>query len=73
MPKYLITSTAANVRAEVARRRIPQRVIADHLGLNQQQVSRRLNGDVEFTVSELQGVATLLGVAVADLIEQVPA
>jgi transcriptional regulator with XRE-family HTH domain len=61
------SDVAANVRAEVARRRLRQAEIAEHLGLNQQQVSRRLNGQVAISASELQQFAQLLGVSVATL------
>lgn len=64
---------AANVRAEVARRRIRQTAIAEHLGLNQQQVSRRLNGQVELTATELQRLAELLEVPVGSLYGEVSA
>lgn len=64
---------AANIRAEVARRRIRQQAIAEHLGLNQQQVSRRLNGVVEFSASELRAIAQLLNTSVGALLGEVSA
>ena len=64
---------AENVRAVVARRRIRQTAIAEHLGLNQQQVSRRLNGQVPISAAELQLLAQLLEVPVADLYGEVSA
>lgn len=67
MPEFHASRVAANARAEVARRQIRQGRIAEHLGLNQQQVSRRLTGEVEFSVSELQKLAELLEVPVATL------
>lgn len=67
MTKSHAECVAANVRAEVARRQIRQSAIAEHLGINQQQVSRRLTGVVEFSASELQAIAELLEVPVAAL------
>lgn len=61
-------AVAANVRAEMARRQVTQATLAAALGVTQQAVSRRLRGDVDFTVSELQAVADVLEVPVADLI-----
>lgn len=58
---------AENVRAVVARRRLRQVAIGERLGLNQQQVSRRLNGQVPISAAELQQLAQLLDVPVAEL------
>jgi transcriptional regulator with XRE-family HTH domain len=58
---------AGNVRAELARQRIGQRQVAEHLQLNQQQVSRRLLGQVAFTAPELRAVAELLDLSVGSL------
>lgn len=68
-------SIAANVRAAAARKRISQSTIAGHLGLNQQQVSRRLLGQVEFRATELQAIADLFDVSIESLYEvaEVPA
>lgn len=58
---------AGNVRAEVARKRLRQAQMATALGMTQQALSRRMTGDVEFSASEVQAIANLLGVPVADL------
>lgn len=58
---------AANIRAEVARRRIPQRVLAEALGLKQQSVSMRLSGKTPIDLNELGIIARVLGVEPADL------
>lgn len=65
-------SVAANIRAEMARRRATQGALAAALGVTQQAVSRRLRGDVEFTVTELQIVAETLGVDPARLLTAPP-
>lgn len=65
---------AANVRAEVARRRLRQSDIAAQLGLNQRAMSRRMLGEVEFSATELNRLAELLGMPVARLLDcEVPA
>lgn len=60
---------AANIRAEMARRNVRQIALAKHLGLSQTAISRRLNGEVEFSVAELVSVASLLGVPAAVLLD----
>lgn len=60
--------TADNVRAEMARRRVPQIEVAQLLGLSQTAVSRRLNGGTDFSVRELIAVAGLLGVPASTLL-----
>lgn len=59
---------AANIRAEMARQRIPQTAIAAALGITQQSVSNRINGRVPIDVDELAVFARLLGVPVASLL-----
>lgn len=65
-------SVAGNVRAEMARRRVPQTRIAAALGLTQQAVSRRLTGRVAFRSDELAVVARVLGVPAASLLPDEP-
>ena len=60
--------TAANVRAEMARKRITQTKLADSLGCSQGAISRRLLGRVPFDLNELERVAGQLGVKITDLI-----
>jgi hypothetical protein len=63
---------AGNVRAETARRRMTQTDIAAVLGENQQWISRRMNGAVEWRISELVAIADLLGVHPAVLMGGLP-
>jgi hypothetical protein len=63
-------SIADNVRAEVARRRVPQAEIAEALGLHQAGVSRRLAGRTEWTGTELSRLAEVLQVPVAAFFPQ---
>jgi transcriptional regulator with XRE-family HTH domain len=63
------TNVAANVRAELARRRISQTTVAQRLGVSRQNVAQRLNGRVDFRVSELVAIAALLDVPVTALLD----
>ena len=62
------TPTADAVRAELARARKTQQDAATVLGLSITAVHRRLNGDVEFTASELHRLGSWLGVSPATLL-----
>ena len=53
---------AAEIRAELARRRLSARAAAARLGWTQAYLSRRLNGDVPFDVEDIEALADLLGV-----------
>ena len=57
------------MRAEMARRRITQTVVAEALGLSQTQVSARLRGRVPFDVNEITTIARLLDVDVPTLLD----
>ena len=56
---------AAEVRAELARRKIPQSGLVAVLGMSEVSVSRRLRGETPFDINELVAVAEFLGVPVA--------
>lgn len=58
----------ANVRAEMARKRLSQSALAERLNLTQQMLSRRISGQLAFRVDELHEIAAVLGVPVSDLI-----
>lgn len=64
---------AANIRAEMARKRIAQKTVAEELGITQQSVSLRLNGRVPIDVDELAVFARLLDVPMSALLEPVAA
>lgn len=55
-------SIGANVRAEMARRNIPQIKIASIIGVSQRQISERLLGRVGFEVKELLQISKELDV-----------
>lgn len=65
--KSVSASVASNVRAELARRGLTQRELADKLGLTQTAISSRLRGIVAFDVDELAVVAETLGVRIESL------
>lgn len=60
---------AANVRAEMARRQVTQRQIADTIGKSQAAVSSRMTGESHFRIHELQQIAAFLEVPIGKLIE----
>lgn len=62
------TNVAANVRAELARKRITQTKVAARLGVSRQNVAQRLSGRVDFRVSELVAIAELLEIPVTALL-----
>lgn len=53
---------AAEVRATIARANVPQARIAEALGLTRTQLSRRVNGHVEFSATEISKLADFLEV-----------
>ena len=65
----LIEATAATVREELARRGIRQVDVALALGLSQPAISDRLRGRTPFTLADLERLAELLGVNVAELLQ----
>ena len=68
MTQTITEQVAANVRVELARRRLGQVAVARTLGLSQAAVSRRLNGSVPLDVNELALIADLLGLTASDLL-----
>ncbi|MBF6301207.1 helix-turn-helix transcriptional regulator [Nocardia amamiensis] len=60
---------ASSARAEIARANLSQSMVARHLRLSQQAISRRLTGKVTFDVVELKRLADLLGISVEVLID----
>jgi transcriptional regulator with XRE-family HTH domain len=57
----------------MGRRRVTQSALGEALGLHQMSISRRLNGEVPFDVSELYEVAAFLGVPVTRLLPEAAA
>lgn len=65
-------SVAAEVRAHVARKKVRQQDIADALGRTQSWVSRRMTGEVPFTVGDLDAICQLLDLTLLQLVEGMP-
>lgn len=61
--------TAATVRAELAKRKISGKILAESLGWKRTNTWRRLNGSVPFTLDELVTLAGYLDVPVAELLQ----
>jgi transcriptional regulator with XRE-family HTH domain len=55
---------AAEVRAELARQRIPQSALAYVLKMSEVSISRRLRGETPFDVNELVAVAEFLNLPI---------
>lgn len=70
MSKVLANLVAGQVRAELARTRIPQKRVAEVLGTSRAAVCRRLSGEIPFDVAELEAIAELLGIPVTQLLER---
>lgn len=75
MPMTTSHDVVPTVRAELARRHITQKRVAEHLGLSQQGVSLRMSGRVQFRIDELSQIADLLDLPVTSLLahEKAPA
>ncbi len=59
---------AANVRAELARRRVNRQALAKAMGIGPMAISRRMSGQVSFSIAELYRVAEILKVDISALI-----
>jgi len=69
MTQTLSRDVAAVVRAELARKQIPQSRLAEVLGLSPATISRRMGGTAPFELDELPIVAGLLGLSLTDLVK----
>jgi transcriptional regulator with XRE-family HTH domain len=66
--KTLDSTVSDEVRAAMARRRVSQGELADHLEVSQAAISRRLSGEVAWSVPELISIALFLDVAAESLL-----
>ncbi len=62
------SATAANIRAALARRNIPQYRLADLIGENEMWVSRRLKQGTPISVDDLVRIAAALDVDPVELL-----
>lgn len=67
MPATTAATIGSNVRAEMARTKVSQAALGEHLNLSQSSVSMRLRGGTPFSAHELGIVARVLGVPIDDL------
>lgn len=58
----------ATIRAELARRRFTATDAAVPLRRTRQYVSRRLTGELSFTLADLDGIAHFLGISLTSLL-----
>lgn len=63
-----VTAAAANVRAELARRQITARKLAEITGRDGTYWSRRLNGQRPMSLEDLEQVAEITGVPIERLV-----
>jgi transcriptional regulator with XRE-family HTH domain len=61
---------AANVRAELAVRRISGTALAGALGITRSTMARRLRGDTPWPVDDLERIAEFLNVTVDSLLSE---
>jgi transcriptional regulator with XRE-family HTH domain len=64
---------AAEIRAELARQRIPQSRLAAVLGISEVGVSRRMRGETPLDINELVKVGEFLGLDVSALLKDAAA
>ena len=64
MEQTTSSRTAGAVRAELARRKLSGRKLADGLGWSVSKTWRRLSGEHPFDINELAAVAAYLGIPV---------
>jgi transcriptional regulator with XRE-family HTH domain len=69
----LTAAVAAEVRAEMGRRRITQAELAAGIGRTQQFVSRRISGDVAMDTDDIDQIARHLGVSPLGLLQNAAA
>jgi len=55
------------IREQITAHGLSTTIVAKRLGIGRQTFSRKLNGHVEFSLSELTRLAEILGTTVADL------
>lgn len=64
------TAATSSIRAEAARRNLSQRELAEHLGISQAALSRRMSGANPWDLDELDRLASLFGMDARDLIPE---
>ena len=60
-------TTARNLSGELARHRKTQAALAKELGVSEQNISKRLQGEGSFTTEQLEKAAAMLGMSLYQL------
>lgn len=68
MQKTHVERVAGALRAEMARHRVTQQQLGDHLGLSQMAINRRVSGATPLDVGELFEIAEFLNIPVSALL-----
>ena len=63
-------TVAANIRAALAYRALTQARLAEHLGLSEMSLSRRMKSSAEFTTSEVAAIARFFNLKPGELFEE---
>lgn len=58
------------IREKIAAHSLSTTIVAKRLGIGRQTFSRKINGHVDFSLSELTRLAEILGTTVADLMQR---
>lgn len=64
--------TCTAIRVELARTGIRQSKLADALGIDRAQVTKRMAGEIDWRLQELRTIAQVLGVPLSTLIPDEP-
>lgn len=67
MPNPIASSA---IRAELARRGLRQVDIAEKLGIDPAQVTKRMNGDIDWRLAELQAIAAMFELPISALVDE---
>jgi len=61
------------LRAEMARAGMDQKAVAELLGYHPSAITKRMRGDIEWRIGELQIIAARLGVPISVLVDETAA
>lgn len=64
------TDVAASLRAELARRRLTARKLAQGMGISEVGLRRRLRGETPFAAAEIANIARHLNMTVDELLRE---
>lgn len=57
-----MSTMTSEIKAELARKGMTQRVLAKHLGISQNSLSKKINGTTQFKLEEAQKIVIILGI-----------